>query len=101
MRQILITLRFSKPPPDISLATLFGKLGPTIDIIKKKVGQVDLIGNPIFNGFLSDKQWDILNNVQNDLHNEYKIRREMLLTRLDVTIQSFQVNKLIYNVNVI
>ncbi|CAG9837819.1 unnamed protein product [Diabrotica balteata] len=51
---------------------------------------MDIVGKGIFNGYLSDKQWEVLNGVQEDLHSEYKIRREMLLTRLDVTIQSFQ-----------
>ncbi|XP_018578218.1 protein FAM98B isoform X2 [Anoplophora glabripennis] len=89
MRQILQTLRFPKPPANISITTLFQKLCPTIPIVLKKAG-TDIIGNGIFNGFLSDKQWQILNDVQKDMNNEYKIRREMLLTRLDVTIQSFQ-----------
>lgn len=90
MRLILQTLRFPKPPPNISVATLFQKLGPTIPIVINKAGQ-DIVGKGIFSGFLSEKQWEILNGVQEDLGNEYKIRREMLLTRLDVTIQSFQV----------
>lgn len=91
MRQILQTLRFPKPPANISITTLFQKLCPTIPIVLKKAG-TDIVGNGIFNGFLSDKQWEILNDVQKDMNNEYKIRREMLLTRLDVTIQSFQVS---------
>lgn len=31
-----------------------------------------------------------MEKVQNDLDTEYDLRREMLMTRLDVTIQSFQ-----------
>nr|XP_023026562.1 protein FAM98B isoform X1 [Leptinotarsa decemlineata] len=89
MRLILQTLRFPKPPANISITTLFQKLGPTIPIVLNKAG-ADIVGQGIFNGFLSEKQWGILNGVQNDLNKEYRIRREMLLTRLDVTIQSFQ-----------
>ncbi|XP_057657956.1 protein FAM98B isoform X1 [Diorhabda carinulata] len=89
MRLILQTLRFPKPPANISIQTLFQKLVPTIPIVINKAG-MDIVGKGIFNGFLSNQQWDILNGVQEDLHKEYKIRREMLLTRLDVTIQSFQ-----------
>ncbi|KAJ8922254.1 hypothetical protein NQ315_004191 [Exocentrus adspersus] len=89
MRQILQTLRFPKPPANISISTLFQKLCPTIPIVLKKAGS-DIIGTGIFNGHLSDKQWEVLNDFQKDLNNDYKIRREMLLTRLDVTIQSFQ-----------
>lgn len=89
MRLILQTLRFPKPPPNISILTLFQKLCPTIPIVLNKAGK-DILGNCIFDGYLSHDQWQILNNVCADLHQEYKIRREMLLTRLDVTIQSFQ-----------
>lgn len=91
MRQILQTLRFPKPPANITIKQLFDKLDTTIPLVLKKAG-ADLVGKGIFNGFLSDKQWEILRTVQSDLNNEYKIRREMLLTRLDVTIQSFQVS---------
>ncbi|KAH1000056.1 protein FAM98A-like [Dendroctonus ponderosae] len=89
MRLILQTLRFPKPPPNITVKQLFDKLVTTIPLALKKAG-ADLIGKGIFNGFLSDEQWGILKGVQSDLNNEYKIRREMMLTRLDVTIQSFQ-----------
>lgn len=89
MRLILQTLRFPKPPPNISITTLFQKLCPTIPIVLNKAGK-DIIGKCIFKGYLSDSQWQMLTNVCEDLHCEYKIRREMLLTRLDVTVQSFQ-----------
>ncbi|RZC38208.1 protein FAM98A [Asbolus verrucosus] len=89
MRKILMTFRFPRPPPNITIQQLFQKVCPTVQTTVQKVGK-DLVGNPAFNGLLSDKQWEILNGVQKDLNNEYKIRREMLLTRLDVTIQSFQ-----------
>lgn len=89
MRLILQTLRFPKPPANISITTLFQKLCPTIPIVLNKAGK-DIIGKCIFDGYLSESQWQTLNDVCQDLYHEYKIRREMLLTRLDVTIQSFQ-----------
>lgn len=89
MRLILQTLRFPKPPSNITIKQLFDKLDTTIPLVLKKAG-ADLVGKGIFSGFLSDKQWEILKGVHSDLHKEYKIRREMMLTRLDVTIQSFQ-----------
>lgn len=89
MRLILQTLRFPKPPANISIVTLFQKLGPTIPIVLNKAGK-DIVGKCIFDGYLSDSQWQTLSDVCDDLHREYKIRREMLLTRLDVTVQSFQ-----------
>lgn len=52
---------------------------------------VQLYGEPLFVGTLSDKQWHTLESFYKDLFTEYRIRREMLLKRLDVTIQSFEV----------
>ncbi|CAH0547261.1 unnamed protein product [Brassicogethes aeneus] len=89
MRIILQTLRFPKPPANISIPTLFQKLVPTVGIVLQKAG-VNLVGEGIFKGELSNQQWETLSKVQEDLNNEYKIRREMILTRLDVTVQSFQ-----------
>lgn len=86
-----MTLGFSKPPPNITVAQLLQKLVPSIETAIKK-GGADLLGNPILNVMLNDRQWNTLSNVQKDLHSEYTIRREMLLTRLDCTIQSFQVS---------
>lgn len=90
MRVILQTLKFPKPPANLTVPALFQKLNPTIGIVLQKAG-VNLVGEGLFKGELSKQQWEILEGVQNDLNNEYKIRREMLLTRLDVTVQSFQV----------
>lgn len=39
---------------------------------------------------LSFEEWKKLEKLQNELDIEYDLRREMLMTRLDVTIQSFQ-----------
>ena len=50
----------------------------------------DIIGKPLLNARLSDKQWDHVLKINSALCEEYKIRRDMLLKRLDVTIQSFK-----------
>lgn len=39
---------------------------------------------------LSFEDWQKLEKLQSDLQCEYDLRRDMLITRLDVTIQSFQ-----------
>lgn len=39
---------------------------------------------------LTFEEWKKLEKLQNELDSEYDLRREMLMTRLDVTIQSFQ-----------
>lgn len=92
-----MTLRFPKPPPNITVQQLFQKLTPTIQNVVKKAGG-ELLANPIFTGILSDKQWHALEEIQKDLNNEYTIRREMLLKRLDCTIQSFEV-RCLYKLN--
>lgn len=39
---------------------------------------------------MTTDQWNQVEKFQKELDHEYNLRREMLLTRLDVTIQSFQ-----------
>ncbi len=51
---------------------------------------------PLFSGVLSSKQWTELNGINKELHQEYLLRREMLLKRLDVTIQSFHVRYFLF-----
>lgn len=50
-----------------------------------------LIGKPLFTGELSDKQWAQLEQMQREMQAEYRMRRQMMIKRLDVTVQSFQV----------
>lgn len=50
-----------------------------------------LIGKPLFTGELSDKQWTQLEQMQSEMQSEYRMRRQMMIKRLDVTVQSFQV----------
>lgn len=76
------------------MQTLMQKLIPTVQNTVQKAGN-ELLGNPIFFGTLSDKQWQTLSDVQQDLHEDFLTRREMSLKRLDCTIQSFQVSILI------
>ena len=39
---------------------------------------------------LSEEQWVQLEQINADLTKEYSVRRQMLLTRCDVTVQSFR-----------
>lgn len=39
---------------------------------------------------LTNEQWKAVDKFQRELDTEYNMRRQMLLTRLDVTVQSFQ-----------
>lgn len=89
LRKILQILGYPQPPKNITMELLLKKLVPSIQSLIAKAPK-DLIGNPIFSGTLSEAQWETLETVNRDLHDEYFIRREMLLKRLDCTIQSFQ-----------
>lgn len=50
---------------------------------KEKVGEL------LFTGCLTEKQWFQLDDLYREMYQEYKTRRNLLLTRLDVTIKSF------------
>ncbi|KAB0792058.1 hypothetical protein PPYR_14019 [Photinus pyralis] len=89
LRKILQILGYPQPPKNITMQLLLKKLVPSIQNLIAKAPK-DLIGSPIFSGTLSEEQWETLETVNRDLHDEYFIRREMLLKRLDCTIQSFQ-----------
>ena len=87
---MLTALRFQKPPDNISADVLFKKLHTKVAELTKQVPK-ELIGKPLFFGELNKNQWEKLDKVQGDLNEEYTIRREMLLKRLDVTVNSFTV----------
>ncbi|XP_034937141.1 protein FAM98A [Chelonus insularis] len=88
LREILTALQLGKPPENITAEQLFKKLQEKLKTIVSSA-PADLLGKPLIFGELSKSQWDKLDQLQNDMREEYKIRREMLLKRLDVTVQSF------------
>lgn len=89
LKSMLLVLKLPKPPTNISPKILFDKVAAKLkEYISKS--SVSLYGLPLFVGMLSDKQWHILDSFYKELYTEYRIRREMLIKRLDVTIQSFE-----------
>ena len=54
----------------------------------------DGMSRPLLSGLLSPRQWAILGELHHEMRREYTLRREMLLKRLDVTVQSFKVKKI-------
>lgn len=48
------------------------------------------LGNSLLNSELTQEQWEKLNHINQALCSDFQMRRELLLTRLDVTIQSFK-----------
>ncbi|XP_050425384.1 protein FAM98A [Adelges cooleyi] len=89
LREILITLKYPKPPNDITTSVLFSKIVKKLQELLKTIPP-ELIGKPIVRNSFSSKQWEIINNEIELLNEDFTIRRTMLLTRLDVTVQSFQ-----------
>ncbi|XP_015596643.1 protein FAM98A [Cephus cinctus] len=88
LKEMLLALKFQKPPDNITSQLLFNKVDAKLKEIVEKA-PADLLGKPLFFGELSNAQWEKLDKLQQDLNEEYRIRREMLLKRLDVTVQSF------------
>lgn len=86
----MIALQFGKPPDNISVDQLFKKLEEKLKTVVSSAPG-DLLGKPLIIGELSKSQWEKLDQLQKDMDEEYTIRRELLLKRLDVTIRSFLV----------
>lgn len=112
LKSIATTLKIGKPPNNVPVSVVFEKINAKLTEVLQKCGKTltppasslrfksffiltgpAQLGNPLFNPDkpLLEKQWNRLEDVRKDLDNEYDIRRQMLITRLDVTIQSFQV----------
>ncbi|XP_041985972.1 protein FAM98A isoform X2 [Aricia agestis] len=87
LKDILITLKFNKPPPNITPEVLFNKLEIKLRETIQKEGET-LVGKPLYNKALTDKDWKNLETIYNEMYREYKCRRETLITRLECTIQS-------------
>ena len=48
------------------------------------------LGRPLLHTNMSEKQWSQMHKLNTILYADYRTRRELLLKRLDVTIQSFK-----------
>lgn len=91
LKDIAITLNLGKPPDNIAPKLLFDKINTKLDEVLKRTDGMKRIGKPLFNPVtrVSDENWVKLTNLQRELDEEYDLRRKMLLTRLECTVQSF------------
>ncbi|KAJ0170517.1 hypothetical protein K1T71_013888 [Dendrolimus kikuchii] len=89
LKEILISLKFNKPPPNITAEMLFSKLEAKLKETINKEGE-KLVGKPLYNKALSEKEWKQLDINFSEMYEEYRLRRETLITRLECTIQSFE-----------
>ncbi|CRL01394.1 CLUMA_CG014466, isoform A [Clunio marinus] len=93
LKDIAITLNLGKPPENISPDALFNKISTKLDETLKVIPNSEKrIGNALFTPKkpLNNAQWIQLEKIQAALEEEYNMRRKVLMTRLDVTIQSFK-----------
>ncbi|XP_063995651.1 protein FAM98A [Diachasmimorpha longicaudata] len=88
LKDMLIALEFGKPPDNINTEQLFTKLDGRLKTVISSAPK-DLLGKPLIMGELSNEQWEKIDQLQQEMMEEFTIRREMLLKRLDVTVQSF------------
>jgi len=89
MKNILTTLGFPEPPANITFQQIWPKIETRIKEILNKLPP-DYLSKPLLNATLTDNQWKVLKNINDNLNSDFKSRREMLLKRLDVTVQSFK-----------
>ncbi|KAM7360739.1 protein FAM98B isoform 2-T2 [Cochliomyia hominivorax] len=84
-------LCLGKPPENISPKALFDKLNFKVEERLRAV-KPGVVSEPLLktNKPLTDAQWQKLQEICDDLDKEYNLRRQVLLTRLEVTVQSFQ-----------
>ncbi|XP_020909413.1 protein FAM98B [Exaiptasia diaphana] len=88
VNSILLALQVPLPTKDTSVFTIFSQMEHTIRQLLGKLPK-DFLGNPLLQKRLGESQWNKVEQINNQLNSEYSLRRQMLLKRLDVTIQSF------------
>lgn len=81
-------LRIGQIPKNISPKALFDKMNFKLEETLKNIKSA-YISPPLLKTSLTNEQWKTLQTLQEDLEKEYNLRREVLLQRLEVTIQSF------------
>lgn len=88
LKSIMLNLNLGKPPDNIAPGLLFDKINQRVAEAVKRNGAV---AKPLFRPTkpLTAEQWAKIEELNHELNAEYDLRRDMLITRLDVTVQSF------------
>ncbi|KMZ05977.1 protein FAM98B [Drosophila simulans] len=84
-------LQLAEVPKNINTKMLFEKISPRLEqAIKQTNPQV--LSEPLLKlkKPLTDAQWQVLETLHRELEAEYNLRRQMMSTRLEATVQSFQ-----------
>ena len=89
LKKMLLALGFPKPPESITPLQLWDKVTAKVqEQINKTPPEV--LGKPLMSKqVLTEDQWSQVQAIAESLSADYSLRRRMLLTRMDATIQSF------------
>ncbi|XP_017052816.1 protein FAM98B [Drosophila ficusphila] len=84
-------LELGELPKNINTKLLFEKLTPRLEQSIKQIHR-QVLNEPLLKVKkpLSDAQWRVLESLHRELEAEYNLRRQMMTTRLEATVQSFQ-----------
>lgn len=88
LKAVVRALGLSLPPADVGIAQLFGRLESRLQEVISSL-PADTISAPLLQTPLNKDQWEQLEKFNDSMGAEYRLRREMLLKRFDVTVQSF------------
>jgi hypothetical protein len=86
---ILTIYGISAPPSHVTPSMIFDKIiSKTKEVMSK--APPNHVGPSLVIQPLTNDQWGTIGRINDTLTNEYSLRRKMLLTRCNVTIQSFK-----------
>lgn len=91
MEMLTKDIGLGKPPENVSPKAFFDKINFKVEELLRIISP-NIICAPLMKTKvnLTEAQWKKLDEIHADLDAEYNMRRQVLLTRLEVTIQSFQ-----------
>jgi len=89
LKTITTTLGLFKPPAGLTAQQLWQKIESQLVSVLSKLPS-DYLAKPLLIADLSADQWTQLMHINQFLTDDFQMRRELLLTRLDVTVQSFK-----------
>ncbi|CAF0883467.1 unnamed protein product [Adineta ricciae] len=89
LKALLVALGFPRPPDNITAGEICTKVYAKVSELLKTVSP-KYLGRPLIQTNMSENQWNQIHKINKILYEDYKTRRELLLKRLDVTIQSFK-----------
>ncbi|XP_015919135.1 protein FAM98A [Parasteatoda tepidariorum] len=89
LKEMLIALSFGKPPDSITTQMLFGEVDKKVKLLSQPLPPKNFVEERLFSGYLTEKQWFQIDDMYRELFQEYQTRRQLLITRLEVTVESF------------